>query len=275
MVPHARVDDATLRFLERHETVAHALPLRAVRDLGDGLLLTDPLDPDPFWNRAVSLRWPHGRSAFDRRLAELLALFSVLDRRPHIWPSPGRNQPEDLVERLEEHGFRDIGGGHLMVLVDPSRADPPVVGEAGPGTEIELIHETPDPSAAAEDAARVLVEAFGVDPMRRDGLADDLALSLSDPRVAVAIARVDGRAAAVAKATTFDGATYLSSIGTGPGYRGRGLAGLVTRAVIAHGRARGSRWQYLGVFSGNAPALRLYTRLGFATLGEAPDLLLE
>jgi RimJ/RimL family protein N-acetyltransferase len=32
---------------------------------------------------------------------------------------------------------------------------------------------------------------------------------------------------------------------------------------------------YLGVFSGNEPALRLYARLGFVSLGEAPDLLLE
>jgi ribosomal protein S18 acetylase RimI-like enzyme len=275
MVPHARVDEATLRFLERHETLAHALPVRAVRDLGDALLLTDPLDPDPFWNRAVSLRWPRGSSAFDRRLAELLALFAILDRRPHIWPSPGHNQPGDLVARLESHGFTDIGGGHLMVLADPARAPHPTHEEVEPGTELELIHETEDPTAAAEDAAHVLVEAFAADPGRRDGLADDLALSMSDPRVAVVIARVGGVAAAVAKATSFDGATYLSSIGTRPSYRGRGLGSLVTRAAVAHGHAMGSRWQYLGVFSGNAPALSLYGRLGFATLGDAPDLLLE
>jgi RimJ/RimL family protein N-acetyltransferase len=32
---------------------------------------------------------------------------------------------------------------------------------------------------------------------------------------------------------------------------------------------------YLGVFTGNEPALRLYGRLGFASLGESPDMLLE
>jgi RimJ/RimL family protein N-acetyltransferase len=32
---------------------------------------------------------------------------------------------------------------------------------------------------------------------------------------------------------------------------------------------------YLGVFSGNEAAIRLYSRLGFATVGESPDLLFE
>ena len=32
---------------------------------------------------------------------------------------------------------------------------------------------------------------------------------------------------------------------------------------------------YLGVFSGNHAALRVYDRLGFASIGESPDLLLE
>jgi ribosomal protein S18 acetylase RimI-like enzyme len=86
--------------------------------------------------------------------------------------------------------------------------------------------------------------------------------------------RVDGVAAAVAKATTFDGLTYLSSVGTLAGFRGRGLAGLATRHVMAVAGARARGRAYLGVFSGNAPALRLYRRLGFASVGESPDLLL-
>jgi ribosomal protein S18 acetylase RimI-like enzyme len=275
MVRHVSIDAAALRFLERHETTAHALPTRTVRDLGDALLLTDPLDPDPFWNRAVSLRWPSEPEAFDHRLAELISLFGMLGRRPHVWPSPAHNEPSDLAARLISHGFRDAGAGHLMVLVEADRSAPVRPEELPPETTLTLAHCMDDPTAVADGAAAVLVDAFEAGAGRQEALREDLAIVLSDPRVAVATAHVGGVPAAVCKATPFDGATYLSSIGTAVPFRGRGLAALVTRAAIAHGRAVGSTWHYLGVFSGNETALRVYDRLGFATLGVAPDLLLE
>ena len=124
--------------------------------------------------------------------------------------------------------------------------------------------------------ASVLAASFGASPERAPELADDVRGTLDDPRIVLVLARVDGVPAAVAKATSFDGHTYLSSIGTLPGFRGRGLAGLVTRQAVAAAGDPGARdTVYLGVFSGNAPALRLYERLGFASLGESPDLLLE
>ncbi len=98
--------------------------------------------------------------------------------------------------------------------------------------------------------------------------------TLDDPRIVLVLVRVDGEPASAAKATTFDGLTYISSVGTRQAFRGRSLAGLATRhALTAGGRSPGVA--YLGVFSGNEPALRLYERLGFASLGESPDLLLE
>ena len=42
MIRYVDVDDATMRALERHETRAHAIPHREVRDLGDAVLLHDP-----------------------------------------------------------------------------------------------------------------------------------------------------------------------------------------------------------------------------------------
>ena len=79
------LDDATTRRLEWHETMAHAIPSRVVRDLGDALVLHDPRDPDPFWNRMVSVRWPASPDAFDRRLDEAVTMFAL--RRaaaPHL-----------------------------------------------------------------------------------------------------------------------------------------------------------------------------------------------
>jgi ribosomal protein S18 acetylase RimI-like enzyme len=120
----------------------------------------------------------------------------------------------------------------------------------------------------------VLAESFGAPPGRAEQLAADLRLTLDDPRVLLVLVRVDGEPAVSAKATTFDGFTYLSSIGTRGAYRGQGLAGLATRHAMAVAGARDAGRTYLGVLSDNEPALRLYTRLGFASVGESPDMML-
>jgi ribosomal protein S18 acetylase RimI-like enzyme len=262
--------------LERHETDAHAIPGREVRDLGDALILFDPRDPDPFWNRMARVRWPSEPDAFDRRLTESIAVFMVLGRRPHVWPSPRHAEPADIVGRLAANGFRDVGGGHLMVLRDRDACAPIRAGEPDPGVTLQAIRRSADAGPFDPEAmAGVLAASFGAAPQRVAELAADLRRTLDDPRIVLAIARVDGVPAAVAKATSFDGHTYLSSIGTLPGFRGRGLAGLVTRHAVAATAAPAGEVVYLGVFSGNAPALHLYERLGFASIGESPDLVLE
>jgi RimJ/RimL family protein N-acetyltransferase len=274
-VPAMTVDAPTLRFLERHETRAHAATGREVVELPDAIALFDPADPEPFWNRAASLRFPTDADAFDRRLTELLALFAVRQRTPHVWPSPAWNQPADLVDRLVANGFRDAGGGFLMVLADPSLSPPVEPDEPSPEVTLEQLTPGDAPIESIRDAATILAESFATEPWQRDDIVADLAQALGDPAVAVVLARVDGEPAAMAKATTFDRASYLASIGTRPRFRGRGLAALVTRMATVHGLAQGARWVYLGVFSENETAVRLYRRLGFEPIGDAaPDLLL-
>lgn len=262
--------------LERHETDAHAIPSREVRDLGDALVLYDVRDPDPFWNRTAGVRWPADPTAFDRRLTELVALFMVLGRRPHVWPSPVHAEPGDLARRLEANGFRDVGGGHLMVLVDREACGPVRPGEAARGVTLQAIGCSADAGPADPAAmAGVLAVSFGAPRTRVPDLAADLRRTLDDPRIVLAIARVDGEPASVAKATSFDGHTYISSVGTRPRYRGLGLAGLVTRHAVTAADTLDRHTVYLGVFSGNHAALRVYDRIGFASIGESPDLLLE
>ncbi|HEY4189881.1 MAG TPA: GNAT family N-acetyltransferase [Candidatus Limnocylindrales bacterium] len=276
MIRTLHIDDATTRRLERHETMAHAIPSRRVRDLGDSLVLFDPRDPDPFWNRMVSVRWPAEPAAFERRLSEAITMFALDARQPHIWPSPEHNAPVDLISRLRANGFADIGGGHVMVLTEPAACPPLLAGEVGDDVVIQGIRRAADAGPTdVEDVALVLAESFGAVPARANELAGDLRITLDDPRIALVLVRVDGEPAAVAKSTSFDGFIYLSSIGTRAAYRGRGLAALATRHAVAIGGGTDSQLAYLGVFSGNAPAMRLYERLGFASIGEAPDMLLE
>jgi ribosomal protein S18 acetylase RimI-like enzyme len=270
------IDAATMTAIERHELLAHAIPSRETRDLGDALLLHDRRDSEPFWNRLQAVRWPVDAAAFDHRLAETLVLFAVLGRRPHVWPSPVHAGPPDLALRLQGNGFVDIGGGHLMVMADRDAAPAVRPGEAPEGVTLHPIAQPQDARTGdLDDAGLVLAASFGAPLSRASELATDLERTLPDARVVLVLVRVDGVAAAVAKATTFGGWTYLSSVGTLPGYRGRGLAALATRQAIASAAAVEQGRPYLGVFSGNDAAIRLYERLGFCSVGESPDLLLE
>jgi len=262
-----------------HEARVHATPGRELRDLGDSLLLHDPLDPEPFWNRLEAVRWPDDTSAFDRRLDELLVLFASLGRRPHVWASPAHDAPGDLVERLVAAGFEDIGPGLVMVLMDrevPGR----LVEEAGRGDpSIEIERWSGLAGAAADRVAaeivEVLLDAFGVEDQRSGPIRAETVASLGHPWFTHYLVRWRGTPAAVARRATFDGLTYLSSIGTAPAARGRGLARLVTAAAAHDAAEAGSDHVSLGVFAENDQAIRLYRRVGFETLGTpVPDLLL-
>lgn len=270
---------ADVRWLAWHEAAAHGLIGREVRDLGDGILLHDPTDREPFWNRLAGLAWPADPAAFDRRLAEALALFAGLDRIPHIWPAPGYDEPADLAERLLANGFEDHGGGLLMTL-DPDRVElaTTIPSRAGTRVTVERFHRITGPAAAeaARGLAAVLVESFAVEPERRVAIELEAVQSLTADAYHAILVRVDDRPAAVARRTTFANASYLSSIGTDPAFRGLGLGRLVTSLIVADSLAAGSRWTYLGVFEDNDVAQRLYRSIGFDPIGEAgPDLLLR
>jgi ribosomal protein S18 acetylase RimI-like enzyme len=274
----AGLDRDSLRALEVHETRVHARPGREIRDLGDALMLFDPEDREPFWNRVSCIEWPRPAAAFDRRLAETLALFGSLDRIPHVWPPQSFTEPPDLVERLLGAGFEDLGGGHLMVLANPEPTRRAVERPMPAGVTVERIDSPakPDRPRLADEVALVLTEAFDVEPERRDRMAADTSLGFDQPDQHVYLARVDGVPAAVARRTTFDGASYLSAIGTSPPYRGMGLGRVVTSIATSDSLAARSRWTYLGVFQDNEVALQLYRRLGFEVVGPAaPDLVLR
>jgi ribosomal protein S18 acetylase RimI-like enzyme len=266
-----------VRWLAWHEARSHALIGREVRDLGDAVLLHDESDREPFWNRLAGIAWPATAAAFDRRLTEALALFGGLDRIPHIWPMPGFDEPADLTARLLANGFEDFGGGLLMTL-DPTLAVPVPAPDGTGGVSVERLHGlTGDPAAdAARAIAAVLLTSFIVEPERQVAIELEAVMGLATEAYHAILVRVDGVPAAVARRTTFAGATYLSSIGTDPAFRGRGLGRLVTGLAVADALADGSRWTYLGVFEENTVARTLYGSLGFVPIGGvAPDLLLR
>jgi ribosomal protein S18 acetylase RimI-like enzyme len=274
----AEIDAATSRWLAWHEAVSHGLIGREIRELGDAVMLYDPNDREPFWNRVAGIAWPDDPEAFDRRLLEVIALFGSLDRMPHIWPLPGYDQPLDLVARLLAAGFVDSGAG-LMMAHDPGRTNGSAVGEgARPDVTVERVHLVAGPAAtrAARGIAVVLAEAFRVEPYRIRAIEEETLALLGRDEFHAVLVRVDGEPAATARRTTFAGASYLSSIGTRPAFQGRGLGRVATEVALRDAVAGGSRWTYLGVFDENLVARRMYESLGFMVLGgPAPDLMLR
>ncbi len=269
------IDAAEMRLLELHEARAHALGGRVMRDLGDCVLLHAPRDRDPFFNRVAAVRWPEAPGAFDHRLAEIIALFAGLDRRPHIWTSSAFSGPVDLADRLADHGFADLGGGYVMLL---ARASAVERVHLPPGVAIERLRGGPGvtiPDGTIHEIRRVLAESFGLEPELADALETETIEAFASPVFHVGLVRVDGEPVAVGKRYTFDGASYLSAIGTRPGFQGRGYGSLVTNALVRDAAAADSRHVYLGVFSDNDRAIAVYRRSGFEILGErAGDYLL-
>jgi N-acetylglutamate synthase len=85
------------------------------------------------------------------------------------------------------------------------------------------------------------------------------------PPAGFAAATSDGRLAAVAFGVVERGWLGIFSVATSPAYRGRGLARAALAALGRWGQGYGAYDAYLQVFSANAPAIRLYERLGFTT----------
>jgi ribosomal protein S18 acetylase RimI-like enzyme len=261
------LDAEKLRFLETHQVRAVTIPGRGWRDLGDAVMLYSALETEPFFNRLAAVRWPSRPDVFDARLAEACDLFAALERRPYVWAVPGLSEPEDLIARLAANGFVDQGGGYDMVLVRPP--DGATSTRPPGGAVLEHWNRSTDDEipARADTLAAVIGDSFEVPRARHSNLVREIGLTLGRPDFHAYMLTVDGEPVATGQRYTFDGASYLSSIGTRPGWRGRGFGAHITRLLAADSLADGVDLIYLGVYSENAAAIRLYERLGFSILG--------
>ena len=289
-----RISDPDLaRRLVLHEARAQQTPARELRDLGDGWLLHDPSDAEPFWNRLIAPRWPADSAAFDRRLDEVITLFATLARLPHIRPLPVGSEPPDLAHRLEAAGFVSMGADRRMVLREPERVaqlraatEARVAAAFGRGAiavsrqDLESVdgreRRWSERRRWSVAASIVLAEAFGVEPVRRVALENDVLACISRPGCAMLLLRIDDEPVAIARRATNAEGSYLSSIGTRPAFRRRGLGALITLLALEDALVAGGPTVHLAVEADNEAARQLYAGLGFAVVGDpAPDLLLR
>jgi len=275
VLPPLVIDPVLARRLVTHEALVHARGGRELRDLGDALLLHDPTDPEPFWNRLVAPRWPSDPARVEARIDEITTLFASLGRMPHIRTMPLGGEPADLESQLVQAGFRLVGRDRAMALTDtgPAIALTRTISRR-PNLRVEQVGV--GSASSAMDVARVLVEAFDVESDRVPALAAET-LSASKRDGGAALLLLDGgRPVAAARRVTVDGATYLSSIGTIPTARGQGFATLLTAIAITGAISAGTSLIHLLAEAGMARTERLYRRLGFESIGgPIADLLLR
>lgn len=272
-----------------HEAEAQQTRDRRIRDLGDGWLLHDTKDAEPFWTRLIAPRWAVAERAFDRRLDEVVTLFATLDRLPHVRPAPAGSEPADLADRLRRYGFDEVSADRRMALAD----DAACVSLAATWDGHARSRRWPGPLAVdriggvaagrglerrrwAEQASLVLAEAFAVDPLRRSLLEGDALACVARPGCTILLLRAAEEPIAVARVAIAGDGAYLSSIGVRPAWRRRGYGALVTALAVADALAAGCRLIHLAVDVDNAAARRLYEGLGFEVVGgPVPDLLLR
>jgi len=275
--PLPPIDSTVVRRLLRHEAEVHAIPGRTLRDLGDSILLHDPVELEPFWNRIEAIQWPADAAGFDRRLAEIGVVFASIGRQPHFWTLPPHDEPRDLIDRLFANGFEDVGDGLVLATSDVEPARAALRAPLPEGVVMERFRGIVGRAAsrAADAIVAVLMAAFAVDSERYAGVVAETLASLADPRFMHYLVRRDGMPVAVARRATFDRISYLSSIGAADAARGLGFGRHVTASAMVDGFAEGNEWVHLGVYADNVPARRLYESLGLQMAGQpGPDMIL-
>ena len=156
-----------------------------MRDLGDAFVLFDARDPEPFWNRMASVRWPTAR----RRVRPPAGGGARVVRRPrpgaaHLAVATSLARPRTSWRGSARTASSDAGGGHVMVLEDPGTAATPVPPDEL-GARRDTAHAIARPARTRgrgdlDDVGLVLAESFGALPGRAAELAADLRLTLTD-----------------------------------------------------------------------------------------------
>jgi Predicted acetyltransferase len=161
-------------------------------------------------------------------------------------------QPAHLDGLLEEMGYA-MGGTISVQTLDLDQ-----VPEEPRNRSVEIVESF---TADWLDAYGAL---SGVQPEDRRVLERMLA-NIRTP-AACASLRLDGRVAACGMGVLERGTLGVFCVVTDPGYRNRGLGGQLMLRLLQWGKANEAKRSYLQVETGNAPALRLYAKLGYREL---------
>lgn len=166
-----------------------------------------------------------------------------------IFKMTGAGGPPDLDRILDERGYEHDAPSLVMVCDDLGAAPAPEYADA-------VISEQPTEAWIADYAALSDVAQRYI-----PHLAWTLR-AIFGPKAFVTLYR-DNRAVAVGLASVERGCACFHNIVTAAEARGQGIGKQLMRHLIAWARGRGGMRGYLQVLRDNAPAVRLYSGLGF------------
>lgn len=238
--------------LERAAAAA-LVPLESRRD--DGWLLRANAGVTRRGNSVLAAG--AGADALDAKIGRAERFYRARDLPPRFQLSPA-SLPPGVDAALAARGYAFEEGAQVML----ARADLAAEGATAAagaelhevGTQVALEPTGPYLAVLAEVFGRAAEQAPArAAALRARGLRPlHVTALLGDAPVAAGLVVVDGALAG------------LFSVGTLPALRGRGLGASVVRALAGAALDAGARWLYLQVAAGNASAVRLYRRTGFA-----------
>ena len=196
-----------------------------------------------------------GRLPLDERLERCFSVYAAAGLRPYFRITPF-SQPVGLDQQLTARGMERIDDTRVMVASI----------ESGPAV-------TPDPDEApaprtfrsvdGDTFAEWIGGQRGSSPEARVAHAERIRQSPVRHRALVAVDDA-GRPVAGGQVVVEGELAGLYDIFSTEAIRGRGLARALCRRLLQLAAAEGVRVAYLQVEANNAPARRVYERLGFA-----------
>lgn len=116
--------------------------------------------------------------------------------------------------------------------------------------------------------AAAAIEATALDAWSRQGLAEELEQQQAGGSARLFVVQSDGTLAGLAAFQLAADEATLNTITVDPARRGQGLGAALLRTALAQLRSQGAQLCFLEVREHNAPAIALYTRLGFCIAGK-------
>jgi len=196
-----------------------------------------------------------GRLPLDERLARCLAVYAAARLQPYVRITPF-SQPAGLDEALAARGMERLDDTRVMVAT--RRAGSPALMEEGDAPGAVAFREVD-----GDDFAEWIGLQRGSSPEARVAHAERIRQSPVRHR-ALAMIDAEGRPVAGGQVVVEGDLAGLYDIFTVEAVRGRGLAHALCRRLLGFAAAEGARDAYLQVEASNAPARRVYERLGFA-----------
>ena len=195
-----------------------------------------------------------GTRPLDERIAHCERVYAERDL-PTLFRLTPFAHPPHLDRALDARGYRAFDPTLVQAVVLDGAAIP-VLAVSG----VSFVEATAD--AFADAVARLR----GSSATQREAHRERLAHTPLDARYAVA--GVDGIDVAAAKVAREGEAVGVFDVVTAESHRRRGIASMLVARLLARAWERGARVAYLQVDAGNAPALAVYRRFGFATAYE-------